>query len=49
MKIEILLLSRDTDINPKRVSADTIERILSKYGVKARQECSMQFMTYENM
>jgi transposase len=41
-------LTRNSEINKKGVSVDTVERIFNKYGLKCRRKRKMQQMTEDN-
>jgi hypothetical protein len=41
-------LTRNSEINKKGVSVDTVERILNKYGLKCQRKRKMQQMTADN-
>jgi hypothetical protein len=41
-------LTRNSEINKKGVSVDTVKRIFNKYGLKCRRKRKMQQMTEDN-
>jgi hypothetical protein len=41
-------LTRDEAFNTKRVSVNTIESLLNKYGLKCRRKCKIQAMSEDN-
>ncbi len=41
-------LTRNSEINKRRVSVDTVERIFNKYGLKYQRKGKMQQMTEDN-